>query len=61
MGCRHFQNSLAEERNRTAKIDDPMTFGYGIDATESDNCAPRKRRAEARSLTQPQLSLPETV
>jgi hypothetical protein len=47
--------------NRTAKIDDPMTFGYGIDATESDNCAPRKRRAEARSLTQPQLSLPETV
>ena len=29
-------------------------------ATGSDECAPRKRRAEARSLTQPQLSLHET-
>jgi hypothetical protein len=38
-----------------------MTFGYGIDATDSDEYAPRKRRAEARLLAQPQLSLHETL
>jgi hypothetical protein len=30
-------------------------------ATVSDECAPRKRRTEARPLTQPQLSLHETL
>jgi hypothetical protein len=47
--------------NRTTKIDDPMTFGYRIDATDTYECAPRKRRAKARSLTRPQLSLHEAL
>src|SRR3954469_10559789 len=35
VGCRHFRISLVGERNRTAKIDGPITFGYGIDAIGS--------------------------
>jgi hypothetical protein len=56
-----FRIHLQMGENRTAKIHGPMTFGYGTDAADSDECAPRKRRAEARSLTQPQSSLHETL
>jgi len=30
-----FRIHLQMSENRTAKIDGPMTFGYGIDATDS--------------------------
>jgi hypothetical protein len=30
-----FRIPLQMSENRTAKIDGPMTFGYGIDATDS--------------------------
>jgi hypothetical protein len=30
-----FRIPLQMSENRTAKIDDPMTFGHGIDATDS--------------------------
>jgi hypothetical protein len=30
-----FRIPLQMSANRTAKIDGPMTFGYGIDATDS--------------------------
>jgi hypothetical protein len=30
-----FRIPLQMSKNRTVKIDDPMTFGYGIDATDS--------------------------
>jgi hypothetical protein len=56
-----FRIHLQKSENRTAKIDGLVTFGYGIDATDSDECAPRKRRAEARSLTQRQSSIHETL
>jgi hypothetical protein len=35
---------LQSSENRTIKIDDPMTFGYGIDATDSAwNCGTTNR------------------
>jgi hypothetical protein len=30
-----FRIPLQKSENRTAKLDGPMTFGYGIDATDS--------------------------
>jgi hypothetical protein len=34
-GMPSFSEFFADERKYTAKIDGPMTFGYGIDATDS--------------------------
>src|SRR5215472_4262978 len=42
-----FQIPLQMSEDRTAKIDDPMTFGYGIDATDSA-CKNQRRGTNIR-------------
>jgi hypothetical protein len=42
-----FRIPLQMSENRTAKIDDPMTFGYGIDATDSA-CKNQRRGTNIR-------------
>jgi hypothetical protein len=43
-----FRIPLQMSANRTAKIDRPMTFGYGIDATDS---ACKNQRCETTSAS----------